>query len=145
MSNYCNCFVIDINMLLTSNFYSILYYNCEIWLSNGLNITLKQKILSASSQALLMLNNSSDMRTSFTQLHKLEKRALPMEFAKYRLAIQLFKIYNGTSMDNDWIDMNIQQNFNARQTNFHITDSSRLKVGKNIISNRLTILNSKIL
>ena len=91
-----------------------------------------------------MLNNSSDMRTSFTQLHKSEKRALPMEFAKYRLAIQLFKIYNGTSMDNEWIDMNIQQNFNARQTNFHITDTSRLNVGKNIISNRLTILNTKI-
>ena len=97
----------ETKMLLTSNFYSILYYNCEIWLSNGLNTTLKQKILSASSQALLMLNNSSDMRTSYTQLHKLEKRALPMEFAKYRLAIQLFKIYNGTSMDNEWIDMNM--------------------------------------
>ena len=75
----------------------------------------------------------------------MENRALPMEFAKYRLAIQLFKIYNGTTMDNDWIDMNIQQNFNARQTKFHITDSSRLNVGKNIISNRLTILNNKII
>ena len=131
-------------MLLTSNFYSILYYNCEIWLSNGLTNILKQRILSVSSQALLMLNNSSDLRTSFNQLHKLEKRAPPMEFVKYRLAIQLFKIYNGSSMDKDWIDMNIQQNFNARQTNFHITDSSRLKVGKNIISNRMTILNNKI-
>ena len=82
-------------MLLTSNFYSILYYNCEIWLSQGLNSRLKQQILAASANALKIINNVSDMRTSFIQLHNLEKRAMPMNFTKYRLAIQLFKIYNG--------------------------------------------------
>ena len=67
-----------------------------------------------------------------------------MDFAKYRLAIQLYKIYNGSSMDDDWLDMNIQQNFNARNKMFHITDSSRIMVGKNIISNRLTVLNDQV-
>ena len=75
---------------LTSNFYSILYYyNFEIWLSNGLNVRQKQQLLSTSAIALRMLNNASDLRTSFRQLHINEKRALPMDFAKYRLAIQL--------------------------------------------------------
>ena len=82
-------------MLLTSNFYSILYYNCEVWLSEGLNSRQKQQLMAASANALKILNNIRDLRTLFIQLHSHEKRALPMNFAKYRLAIQLFKIYNG--------------------------------------------------
>ena len=67
-----------------------------------------------------------------------------MDFIKYRLSIQLHKIYNGTSMNEDWIDMNYQQNFNTRNRKFHITDNSRLKIGINIMSNRLKVLNDKI-
>ena len=88
----------ETKMLLTSNFYSILYYNCEVWLSQGLNTRNKTLLLSASANALKILSNVSDIRVSFAQLHKIEKRALPMEFAKYRLSIQLHKIYNGNSM-----------------------------------------------
>ena len=43
---------VEARMLLTSNFYSILYYNCEIWLSQGLNVRSKQQILAASAIAL---------------------------------------------------------------------------------------------
>ena len=130
--------------LLTSNFYSVLYYNCEIWLSQALNVRNKQQLLSASANALKMLNNVSDPRISFAQLHKQEKRATPMSFEKYKLSIQLFKIYNGGTMIDDWLDMNVQQNFNARNPKFHINDFSKLKVGKNILSNRLTCLNNEV-
>ena len=134
----------EVKMLVTSNFYSVLYYNCEIWLSNGLKTRLKQQILSASSNALKMLNNVSDLRLSFKQLHKNEKRALPMDFSNYRLSIQLFKIYNGSSMDENWMDMNFNQNFNARNKMFHINDNSKLMVGRNILSNRLNALNNLV-
>ena len=63
------------------------------------------------------MNNVSYLRISYKQLHSNEKRDLPMDFAKYRLAIQLFKIYNGSEMNDDWLDMNCQQNFNARKLN----------------------------
>ena len=131
-------------MLLTSNFYSILYYNCEIWLSQGLNTRHKQQMLAASANALKILNNITDLRTSFAQLHSNEKRALPMDFAKYRLAIQLFKICNGYSLNDDQLGMNTQQNFNARNEVFQINDVSRIKIGTNILCNRLTILNRLI-
>ena len=42
------------------------------------------------------------------------------------------------------MDMNIQQNFNARSKMFHINDYSKLLVGRNIISNRLTVLNKQV-
>ena len=131
-------------MLLTSNFYSILYYNCEIWLSKELNVRNKQQILAASANALKLLNNVSDLRTSYFQLHCQEKRAMPMNFAKYRLAIQLYKIYNEDNFNDDWQDMNAQQNFNARNETFQISDYSRLKFGRNIMCNKLTVLNHQV-
>ena len=134
----------ETKMLLTSNFYSILYYNCEIWLSQELNARNKQQILSASSNALRILNNMSDLRISFIQLHKQENRAIPMDFAKYKLSIQLHKIYNENGATNDWQDMNFQQNFNGRNENFNIIDNSNVKVGRNIICNRLKCLNNRV-
>ena len=131
-------------MLLTSNFYSVLYYNCKVWLSQELKGLIKQQILAASSNALKMINNVSDLRILYQQLHIQEKRATPMNFSKYRLAIQLFKIYNGVEENNDWVDMNVQQNFNARNEYFHINDASKVKVGRNILCNRLTCLNGEI-
>ena len=134
----------EMKMLLTSNFYSILYYNCEIWLSQGLHARQKQQLLSASATALKILNNVSDIRVNFTLLHKSEKRALPMNFAKYRLAIQLFKIYNDVTRGSDWMDMNFQQNFSMRSRTFHVNDNSNLRIGKNILANRMMMLNKLI-
>ena len=131
-------------MLLTSNFYSVLYYNSEIWLSQGLKARNKQQLLAASSNALKMLNNFTDLKTSYLKLHTNEKRALPMDFAKYRLSIQLYKIYNSYEADDNWMDMNFQQNFNARNKMFQINDCSKLLVGRNIISNKLSVLNNQI-
>ena len=87
-----------------------------------------------------VFNNQSP----YYQLHIQEKRATPMNFAKYKLAVQLHRIYNRMDDNDDWLDMNDQQSFNARNTNFHINDSSRTKVGRNIICNRLTCLNGEI-
>ena len=67
-----------------------------------------------------------------------------MNFAKYRLALQLYKIYNGYNQNDDWQDMNAQQNFNARNETFHINDFSKIKVGRNIMCNKLTVLNRQI-
>ena len=63
---------------------------------------------------------------------------------KYRLAIQLFKTYNGAIVNDDWMDLNNQQNFNERFNCVQIFDSSKLKVGKNLIINRMTCINRSI-
>ena len=63
---------------------------------------------------------------------------------KYRLSIQLFKLYNSEMMNDDWVDLNSQQNFNDRQKLVQITDESLTRIGKNILMNRLGILNNKI-
>ena len=133
-----------IKQLITSNFYSQLYYNCEIWLMPSLSPVLKQQVLAASARALRLLNNTSDLRTSYEQLHKLQGRATPTNMMKYRLSIQLFTLYNGEDMSDDWLDLNHQQNFNNRQKYVQINDVSKTKIGRNILSNRLGILNNQI-
>ena len=67
-----------------------------------------------------------------------------MEMMKYKLAVQLFKIYNGAMINDDWLDLNDQQNFNERFNSVQIFDTSRIRVGKNIIMNRMTCLNRRI-
>ena len=63
---------------------------------------------------------------------------------RYKMAIQLYKIYNAVEMNSDWVDMNHQQNFNARSKMFQINDCSRLKIGKNLLCNRLNELNNHV-
>ena len=104
----------EIKQLLTSNFYSALYYNCEIWMMPSLNQLLKQHLISVSANALKILNNVRDLEISYVNLHKIHKRALQTNMMKYRLSLQMYKIYNGHILNDDWIDMNIQQNFNNR-------------------------------
>ena len=101
-----------------------------IWLMNSLSPALKQHILAASSNALRLLNNIQDMKISYEQIHKVHKRATPMDIMKYRLSIQLFKIYNGYILNDDWMNMNVQQNFNARLNSIQINDMSNLRIGK---------------
>ena len=98
----------------------------------------------ASTRALKLLNNYSDLRISFDQQHKLQGRATPNEIMKYKLSIQLYKLYNGTQHNADWIDLNFQQNFNNRQKYVLINDESSLRIGKNLLMNRLGVLNNLI-
>ena len=63
---------------------------------------------------------------------------------KYRQSIQLFKIFNNDDQNDDWVDLNFQQNFNARNDSIQLYDVSRLKVGKNLMINRLSTLNGQI-
>ena len=134
----------ELRQLLTANYYSILYYNAEVWLIPSLNQQLKKHLLSASSAALRLIESSWDDRVSFRDLHLRNKRATPMQMMTYKHSLQLHKLYNSNMQSNDWLDLNFQQNFNARQNHFQIIDTSRLKVGKNKLCNRLNLLNGKI-
>ena len=67
-----------------------------------------------------------------------------MEIMTYKHGIELFKLYNSEETTDDWVGLNFQQNFNDRCENVMMTDNSRLRVGKNILPNRLRILNNRI-
>ena len=64
--------------------------------------------------------------------------------SSYKHALQLYKLYNSENMTDDWISLNIQQNFNGRNDKIQIYKQSNYKVGNNLMVNRLANLNNKI-
>ena len=134
----------EILNLLTSNFYSILYYNSEIWHLPTLAPQLKQLLLSASATALKLSQKMPDRMQSFINIHTECKRALPEQMINYKHAILLHKLYNDESPEIEWIALNYQQILTSRQTKFAVLKNNNKKVGNNILINRLFTLNNKI-
>ena len=74
----------------------------------------------------------------------MNNRAMPEAIMNYKYAIQLFKIYNNSKFNSGWMLMNFNQFFTSRQTTFKVFKSNNSKVGLNLLTNRLSILNGKI-
>ena len=134
----------ELNGLLTSNYYSILFYNCDVWLIPSMKPQLKQQILSASARALRICTPNYDNTMSFEQIHVINKRATPKLMMVYKHAILLYKVWNDTIYSKQWLALNFQQNFNERVNTVNVFETSNLKVGKNIVANRLKIINGLI-
>ena len=91
----------ELKQIVTSNYYSILYYNSEIWHLPTLTRPTKQLLISASSAPLKICTHLYDLSMSFDTLHTITKRASPPQMMKYRLALQLNDLYNNVTMSND--------------------------------------------
>ena len=71
----------EILQLLTLNFYSVLFYNSEIWNIPYLKTDLKRRLLSASANALKVCTPTYHDRMSYIDLDKINNRATPTEFS----------------------------------------------------------------
>ena len=135
----------EMRQLITSNFYSILYYNSEIWHLPKLNPLLKIHLLAASATALKICTPSYYQKMSYKVLHEINSRATPTQICHYKHSLMLFKIFNDQQPPVDWMQLNFNQAISRRQKYFECTDQSIFKVGKNILSNRLSAINRKVL
>ena len=63
---------------------------------------------------------------------------------KKKIKKKLYKVFNDKEQKDDWVDINFSMNFNNRCKNVLLTDMSSLRVGKNILSNRLSIISNKV-
>ena len=119
----------ELLQLVTSNFYSILYYNSEIWHLQSLKMNLKQKLLSASAKAIKTCVKYCTNDVSFIRIHEMCDRALPVNFLLYRHALLLHKLMNDHSHTCEWVHLNFNQILTSRQTTFMARKSNRKKVG----------------
>ena len=67
----------ELKAIITANFFSILYYNSEIWLLATLPPNAKLKLLSGSANALKLCTPYYSREMSFQTLHNLNARAKP--------------------------------------------------------------------
>ena len=100
--------------------------------------------MSASASALKLCTPQYDQSMSYITLHTINKRAAPPQMLKYKLALQLHKLYNDDTHSKDWITLSFNQNFNDRNTKANFIDTSNYKIGKNILPNRLPHINNVI-
>ena len=105
---------------------------------------IKQLILSASANALKCSQRKPDPMQSFLNIHLEAKRATPEKFMIYKHAILLHKLYNTQSPNLEWVDLHFKQTFNPRYSFFSILKDTNYKIGNNILTARLSILNQKI-
>jgi hypothetical protein len=134
----------ELLQLLTANFYSILYYNSEIWHINKLSHNLKQILLSTSAKALKLCQKHVDNSISFINLHRIHNRATPDQMLKYKHALLLYSVYNNNRPNMEWLMLNFQQILTSRQTNFEFIRTNHYRVGQNILINRLSTINRLI-
>ena len=134
----------ELLQLITSNYYSILFYNSEVWHTHNLKQTDKSKLLTASSSALNMAIHYTKPFISYKRLHVITNRATPDMFCNYKLSLLLYKTYNMNLPLEEWINLNFNQTIMRRQTKFHISKTNNLRVGLNILCNRFHSINDII-
>ena len=135
---------IEIKILLTSNFYSTLYYNSEIWLSHLLDQNSKQNLLSASAKALRLSMPFTNRFISFEEIHKNCKQSTPVHVSKYKTALELYKLFNSTEPSKDWLDLTNQIITNNRQNYFQCIKAHNYKIGLSTRVNKFYSLNGQI-
>ena len=134
----------ELLQIITSNIYSILYYNSEIWNIPTLHSETKIKLMSMSANALKLCTPSYHDRMSYVDLHYINKRATPAQMCVYKHSLVLYKLLDTRTPIMDWIDLNFQQSFNGRETFFKFFSTNNYRVGSNNICNRMSILNGKL-
>ena len=134
----------ELRTLIISNYYSILFYNSVIWLIPSLTRTTKTQLLSASAKPLKLCYPTYNNLISYERLHETQNRATPTAIINYNHALLCYQVYNSENSTKDWLDIHFNQNFNNRNHNVNFHDTSSNKQGKNIISNRLSVINNKI-
>ena len=134
----------ELLQLITANVFSVLYYNSEIWHIPTLKNELKTKLTSISAKAIKMCMYYPCNMISHKDIHKMNNRAMPDTFMKYKIAIQLYRLYNLTTPTHDWTVLNFDQILTSRQTKFAIAKSNKQRVGMNILTNQFFELNGLI-
>ena len=108
----------ELLQLVTSNYFSVLYYNSEIWHISSLKSTLKQKLLSSSAKAIKACSKFDTSHLSFNKIHEMYKRGTPEKYLLYKHALTLHKLINSNDHNIEFVALNLNVIFTSRQTNF---------------------------
>ena len=131
-------------MLITSLFYSKLYYGSEVWHLPDRTTEQNKMIKFASANALRITTNNVTIYHNHTEIHTMTKRALPDQMIKYKHALMMYKLFRQCVPDNEFMHLNFQANLNQRNQHHTFLKTQNYNVGNNILLNRMCILNNTI-
>ena len=116
--------------LLTSMFYSKLYYGSEVWHLPSRTQTQNKKLKFASANAIRSCCNSFTIFNTHTQIHKAVNRALPDQMITYKHAITMYKLFKTCQPEEEFINLNFQLNQNTRMQHINFFDRHKYESGK---------------
>ena len=130
--------------LLTSLYYSKLYYGSEVWHLPSRSEAQNKKLKYASANAIRSCNNTLTIFNTHTEIHKFADRALPDQMLTYKHAILMHKLFKTCQPEEEFVNLNFQLNQNPRIHHMNFFDRHKYEVGRNTLLNRLSNLNNKI-
>jgi hypothetical protein len=130
--------------LITSLFFSKLYYGSEVWHLPDLPESLKKSLKKCSANALKICLNGINQFTTHTEIHNLAERSLPHTFCLYKHALLMYKLFNSCVPDLEYFHLNFQLLDNQRSNKLCYRKSINHEAGNNILLNRFAHLNNKI-
>ena len=124
--------------LLKSNFYSVLYYNSQIWLTPDLSSASKHDLLSVSSLALRTCINYPNHDISFINLHKQCRKSTPEQIMMYQLSLNAYNSINENTLvpSTELVRLLDQIICPRRQVFFETLKSNGFKIGLNSNANK---------
>jgi hypothetical protein len=134
----------ELKSLLTSLFFSSLYYDSEVWHLPKLIADLKKKLKRTSANALKICINDVTPFTAHTEIHNMAQRSPPQNYCLYKHALILYKLFNDCIPTLEHLHLNFQLADNERSDFLTFIKNDNFKVGANILINRLAELNGKI-
>ena len=121
-----------------------MYYAAEIWLIPTLKPALKQQLLSISTQALRIVADDFYHTFNSTDLHVMLSRFNPKQMSIYVSLLNLYRCFNNRIPETIWIDLQFKFLPLTRTNKFLIPPTNKLRVGTNLLSNRLSYASTLI-
>ena len=103
-----------------------------------------KNLKAATANALKLCLQGITILNTHPEIHNLARKAMPANVCLYRHVIMAFKLIKGELCEDEFVQLNFQLVDNARQTKQNFIKIQRFDVGKNILLNRLYVLNGKI-
>ena len=131
-------------MLITSLFYSKLYYGSEVWHLPERTTAQNKMLKFASANALRIATNEITIYHTHTEVHRMTNRALPDQMIQYKHALMMYRLFRKCTPDNEFMHLNFQANLNQRLQCHNFLKIQNYSVGNNILLNRMCSLNNTI-
>jgi len=129
--------------IVTSQYYSILYYCAPVWLNDVLKSNLKRRINSAHFKALRIALNDYKNRIPRKDLTTKCGRATPNQWYKYATATAVIKILNTKKPMYSHSKLSESLYTTRRKPLIgRFFDNSRGKIGKQSLENRLSMMDA---
>jgi len=133
--------------LVTSLYFSKMYYASEVWLSHNLTVKLQKTLLSVSARVLKTISGircDQNDRISFIELHKQFNRATPVMMTSYVQATCLHRVLNSEVPQNIFMDLLVNHVDARRHYKPTFIKSNKSRVGENILRNRIQKMTNKL-